>query len=329
MKLDLTRKLLEVFNEKPVDLPVVAVTGGKGGTGKTTVAVNLAAALTGTGRQVLLVDTDVDSPTTSIVLGVRPTPIRSVEIFIPKIVEEKCVKCGKCAEVCRAHALVQTKDRYPMFFEELCLGCEACLVICDAEAITAGKKTLGTVNRISKDNLTFIGGELNVGEARSAEIVVATKDTAFKEARKRSYDIMIVDTAPGTHCNVVQGLRAADLAIAVTEPTPLGIYDLKLILQLSRAIGISTIVVINKSTLPGRDMEGVTKVAAECGIDVLAEIPVDKELFISYVSGKPLVEVYPNSPAAKALKDLAELVSSRMKVPLPSHEPSLEMLRKT
>ena len=304
----------EVFNRKEVDLPLVAVTGGKGGTGKTTVAVNLAAALTIMNHHVLLVDTDVDSPTTSIVLGVRPETLRTVEAFVPKILETKCIKCGRCAEACRPHALVQIKNRYPMFFEELCSGCEACRISCPAEAIAAGKKTLGTVNRTSKDHMTFIGGELRIGEARSAEVVVEAKQAAFDEACNDDYDIMIVDTAPGTHCNVVQGLRASDLAIAGTEPTPLGIYDLELILQLSREIGIPTKVVINKSTLAGGDTEEVAQMAAKHGSEVFAEIPVDKQLFKAYVMGKPLVETCPDSPAALALMNLAERLSRHMKL---------------
>ena len=308
------KHIQEIFNKKKVDLPIVAVTGGKGGTGKTTVAANLAAVLTGMNHRVLLVDTDVDSPTTSIVLGVRPQRLLTVEAFIPKIVEMKCTKCGRCAEVCRPHALVQIKNRYPMFFEELCSSCEACRISCPAEAIVGGKKTLGTVNRVSKDRLTFIGGELRVGEARSAEVVVAAKHAAFDEACNDGYDLVIVDTAPGTHCNVVQGLRAADLAVAVTEPTPLGIYDLELILQLSREIGIPTKVVINKSTLVSGDREGVGEMAAKYGSEVFAEIPVDKQLFKAYVMGKPLVEIYPDSPAAQALMNMGELLSRRMKL---------------
>ena len=322
------KNLLDIFNEKPVDLPIVAVTGGKGGTGKTTVAVNLAVALTGIGHRVLLVDTDVDSPTTSIILGVRPVLLQTVETFVPKIVEEKCTKCGRCAEVCRAHALVQIKERYPMFFEELCSGCEACRIVCPVQAIAAAKKTLGHLNRASKDGLTFIGGELRIGEARSAEVVVAAKDVAFKEVCKGDYDIMIVDTAPGTHCNVVQGLRSADLALAVTEPTPLGIYDLGLILQLSRTIGVPAKVVINKSTLAGRDMEGVANVARKYESEVLTEIPVDKELFRAYVAGKPLVEADPNSPAAVALRNMAELVSRCMKLHASSDQFTQEPLKK-
>jgi MinD superfamily P-loop ATPase len=304
----LVDKVIQVFNKKPVDTPVIAVTGGKGGTGKTSVAVNLAAALSGKGCRVLLVDTDVDSPTTAIVLGRQPQPVREVKTFIPKIIEAKCNKCGKCSEACRAHALIQIVDKYPMFFEELCSGCEACLLACPQEAIERGDKIVGRICHAPGGSLSFIGGELKPNEARSAQVVTATKDEAFRQASRQSFDIIVVDTPPGTHCNVVQSVKGADLALAVTEPTPLGIYDLDLILKLTSTLGIQTRVIINKADIPGQNRMGVLEVAKRYGTDVISEIPIDKRLFQSYVDGKPIVTLSCNSPAAEAIMKLAEQI---------------------
>ena len=303
----------KIFNKKPVDIPMIAVTGGKGGTGKTSVAVNLAAALSHKGLRVLLVDTDADSPTTAIVLGIQPRPTKNVETFIPQVIKEKCTKCGKCAEACRAHALVQIRDKYPMFFGELCSGCEACLLACPYEAIGNGRKTVGHLYYGKGKNIDFIGGELKPNETRSAQVVVAAKDFAFDQANERRYDIMIVDTPPGTHCNVVQSIRGADLALAVTEPTPLGIYDLDLILKLTSTLGIRTQVVINKANLPGHDKEGVLEVAKRYGTEAVSEVPVDQKLFQSYVAGTPLVSTYADSPAAKAIMELADKILASVK----------------
>jgi len=312
------RNILEAFNRKPVDIPIVAVTGGKGGTGKTTIAINLAVALTNKGYRILLVDTDVDSPTTAIVLGVQSTPVQEVKSFIPNIIKAKCNKCGKCAEVCRAHALIQIIDKYPMFFEELCSGCEACFLVCPQEAIDIDKKIIGSIHRASDDNVSFIGGELKPSEVRSTQVVTAIRDLAFKQASKENCDIMVVDTPPGTHCNVVQSLRGSDLALAVTEPTPLGIYDLDLILKLASTLAIQTRIIINKADLPGQDKEGVLKVAKHYGTEIISNIPVDEKLFQSYVDGKPLVILYPDSPAAVAIKKLAESVLDHIKNPMES-----------
>jgi len=312
----MSKAALEMFNRKPSDIPVISVTGGKGGTGKTTVAVNLAATLGNYGYRVLLVDTDVDSPTTATILGINPEPVQEVEVFTPKILETKCVKCGKCAEACRAHALIQITDRYPMFFEELCSSCKTCLLVCQQQAIDSGKRSIGRVLQTSGSSVGFIGGELKPSETRSAQVVAATKASAFKRASEENYDIMIVDTPPGTHCNVVQSLRGSDLALAVTEPTPLGIYDLNLILKLTSILGIPARVIINKADLPGEDKAGVHKIAELYGARVNSEIPVDRRLFESYVNGKPVVISHPDSAAALAIIELAESVLDQIRANL-------------
>jgi MinD superfamily P-loop ATPase len=303
----LINNVLLAFNRKPVDLPVIAVTGGKGGTGKTSVAVNLAAAVGMKGYRVLLVDADVDSPTAAIVLGVRPQLIQQVEAFVPTIVQAECSECGKCADACRAHALIQIAGRKPMFFDELCSGCEACRLACPLRAIERGSKVIGFVHRAVRDNVSYIGGELKPNETRSAQVVAATKDTAFSYARRGSCDIMIVDTAPGTHCNVVHSLRGADVALAVTEPTHLGTYDLTLILKLASVLGIPCKVVLNRADMPGHDKDAVAEVARSSKSEVIANIPIDRALFESYTAGEPLVTAHPNSSAARSIMKLAEL----------------------
>jgi MinD superfamily P-loop ATPase len=299
--------ITSVFNRKIANIPVIAVTGGKGGTGKTTVAVNLAAALGMKGYRVLLVDADVDSPTAAIALGLQPQLVQHVESFVPKILEAECGACGKCAEACRAHALIQIAGRKPMFFDELCSGCEACLLACPLNAIERGSKVIGFIHQAARDNVSYIGGELKPNETRSAQVVAATKDAAFSYARQDSRDIAVVDTPPGTHCNVVHSLRGADVALAVTEPTPLGTHDLNLILRLASLLGIPCKVVLNRSDMPGHDRDAVAEVARSGESEVIAAIPVDSALFESYSEGEPLVTEHPNSPAAGSIMKLAEL----------------------
>lgn len=312
-KSNLTKIAIEAFNKKPLDVPTIAVTGGKGGTGKTSVAVNLSACLSEGDRRILLVDADVDSPTAAIVLGARPKPVQEVKTFAPKIVKARCDKCGRCVEACRAHALVRIADKYPMLFKELCSGCGACLLACPREAIEDEGNIVGYVHYAQIDNISLVVGELKPNEARSAQVVIATKDFAFKQASKEEYGFMIVDTPPGTHCNVVQSLRGADLALAVTEPTPLGAHDLNLILELAYKLGIPTKVIINKANMPGQDKGKVFEVVNSYGTDVVSEIPFDENLFHSYASGTPIVKARPNSPAAIAIMKIAEAVLNYVK----------------
>ena len=302
------RDIFEAFNKKPIEMPIIAVTGGKGGTGKTTVAVNLTVALKNKGQHIMLVDTDVDSPTTAIVLGAESKTAEEVKIFTPKINEEKCTKCGKCVEACRAHALFQIAEKLPMLFEQLCSGCEACMLACPHEAIEIGEKTVGFIHRSFHNDVTLIGGELKPNEARSAQVVTATKNFAFKKSVNENFDMMIIDTPPGTHCNVVQSLRYADLAIAVTEPTPLGIYDLDLILQLTDRLKIPTRVIINKADAPGHDKKGVFEVTKLHRTEVIAEVPFNKMLFKSAEDGESFITKYPYLEFSKAFMEVADSV---------------------
>jgi flagellar biosynthesis protein FlhG len=56
----------------PTPVQVIAVTGGKGGVGKTTVAVNLAATLASRGKEVLLLDGDLGLANVDVFLGLTP-----------------------------------------------------------------------------------------------------------------------------------------------------------------------------------------------------------------------------------------------------------------
>lgn len=300
--------LIRMFNRKPIDIPIVAITGGKGGTGKTSIAVNLAFSLSGKGRHLLLIDVDVDSPTAGLILGIKPKLIQEVKAFTPRIVKMRCDKCGKCVEACRAHALIRVKGKYPILFEDLCSGCEACLLVCPKNAIENGGKVIGYIYYDKTDDLDFIGGELKPNEARSAQVVSATKSFAFEQVKQGNYELMIVDTPPGTHCNVVQGLRGADLALAVTEPTPLGIHDLSLILELTAKLGIQTKVVINRANMPGGCRDDLNEILDHYKTEVISEVPLDKKLFQSYISGTPIVVMDPDSLATKAILKIVEFI---------------------
>ena len=75
------------------DVPaVIAVASGKGGVGKSTVAVNLAVALAQTGRRVGLVDADIHGPSLPRMLGLSGKPGLKDKIMVP--LEAFGVRCN-------------------------------------------------------------------------------------------------------------------------------------------------------------------------------------------------------------------------------------------
>ena len=291
----------KLLRRKRVSVPVIAVTGGKGGTGKTTVAVNLAVGLSMKDSKVMLVDADVDGPCCAMLLGAELSNGEEVKIFKPVIDAAKCTGCGKCVEVCREHALVGLEGQVPSLFEELCSGCKACHLVCEVDAIKSGQKVLGTIYITDSNGIKLVVGELKPTEPRSPIVARATMLRAAEELEHDKYDVAIVDTAPGIHNVVAQALWEADLALAVTEPTPLGAHDLGFMLDLTKELGLPTEVILNKADIPGGLKDKVVKTSRDRGVGIVAEIPMDEELLRSYVSGEPLVRKSPKSPAGVAL----------------------------
>ena len=123
----------------------------------------------------------------------------------------------------------------------------------------------------------------------------------------------VIDTAPGVHNTVAQPLWVSDLALAVTEPTPLGTHDLKFILALARELELPVEVVLNKADVPGGLKDELLNICHERGIKLTAEIPLDEELLRSYIAGEPLMKKAPNSPAGKALMSLILTIRDRLK----------------
>jgi len=309
----LSEEIAKFFHIKPVSTPIVAVTGGKGGTGKTTVAVNLAVALKTRGKNVMLVDLDVDCPNDAVLFGKKLENGAEITFFKPKINTEKCVKCGKCAEACLENALVYVKDQFPVFFEELCSGCAACKLVCSVDAIEEDHKVLGKVYVSEVDGIRLISGELKPIEARSPLVAFKTKQKTYEVAEKESLDIILVDTAPGVHNPVVRALQGADYALAVTEPTPLGAHDLSRILDLTKSLDISTSVVLNRADIKGGFKKVIYDICEKYDAKIVSEIPFDEKLIEAYIHGVPVVKLFPDSPSAKAIFKLADYVSERLK----------------
>lgn len=268
----------------------IAITGGKGGTGKSTISTALAVELAKKYR-VILVDADAECPDDHIILSIKREKVKDVEAFLPLFNTEKCLKCGKCGEVCKENAIVIIQDRYPLLIEDPCSGCGACLLACPNEVISENKQIIGSIYQGKPEfdpkiaeNLILISGEMDPGCESSSPVVSATCD--FASNLEEKYDFLLIDTAAGTHCNVITALMGADLALAVAEPTPLGKHDLNLILKLLEILKIRSKIIVNKSDIG--DLKLIRELGHNYDTNIISEIPYTKKIIKSYSEGIPV-----------------------------------------
>lgn len=305
MKRELHPEILQAFHATEFSTPIIGVTGGKGGVGKTTISVNLAVALAAQGKRVALVDCDVDAPNGALLLGLSLDKPRPVSVTRPLFDDHRCTDCKACIEACRLNSLFRPAKNKIMLLGE-CNGCEACLLVCPAEAIIRGSREVGTTYESSRGNLTLFTGALHPGLEESALVVKSLR--ARVETASREFDILLIDTAPGTHCNVIEALQGADFVLAVTEPTPPAAHDLDLILSLLDMFALKRSVIINRSDVSGR-IDLIQEVTEHHATEIETGLTIDQKLFESYVQGVPVVQSYPDSLAARTFQAVAENIS--------------------
>ncbi|MCF6148718.1 MAG: P-loop NTPase [Candidatus Kuenenia sp.] len=298
--------VIAAMNETPVSIPIIGITGGKGGVGKSTVAVNLAEAFVQKGYKVSLVDADVDAPDDHLLLNIPLKNSEDVVITQPLFIDDKCTRCRRCITVCRVNALFQPKNHIPVLIGD-CNGCEACILVCPSDAIARNKKLVGKTFMSKNKNLKLFTGELIPGIEESSFVVNALKERVFKEAGES--DIIIIDTSPGAHCNVMNALKGSDHAYAVTEPTPLGAHDLERILKLLSIMQIKANIILNRSDLPGA-REKIQSVAENYNVEISGEIAMDDLLVRSYVKGIPVVRMYPGAKSSQAIIKLSQKIAA-------------------
>jgi len=301
VKKKLRPEILQAFHKKDYQIPLIGVTGGKGGVGKTTVAVNLAMALVQDGKRVAMIDCDVDAPNASILLGLTLNNPQPVTITKPLFDEQKCTDCRACIEACRLHSLFRPAEKKILLMGE-CNGCESCLLVCPTDAITRGSREVGTTYESTKGSLTLFTGALQPGLEESALVVKAVRRRA--ELKIENYDVILVDTAPGTHCNVIDALQGSDFVLAVTEPTPLAAHDLDLMLSLLDMFELDRSVFINRSDISSR-MDLVLDVVGKHTTQIEAGLRLDDQLLASNIQGVPVVTGFPDSIAAKTFQGVA------------------------
>ena len=263
----------------------IAIASGKGGTGKTTVAVNLARVWAEEPhRRIHLADCDVEAPNDHLFLEVSNLETRAVTVPKPLIDENKCTACGKCAATCRYNALTVIA-KHVLVFEELCHSCNACAYVCPENAISFVQKEIGKIHYAKKDlPFALTWGELALGQVQAPEIIRQLLDELDADA------VNILDSAPGCGCAVRETLAGVDAVILVTEATPFGLNDLRLAAELSLQLRLPTGIVINRSDGCDKLIEDFSR---KSGVPILGRIPFARKYAESYSQGMMLAEQYP------------------------------------
>jgi MinD superfamily P-loop ATPase len=252
---------------------IVSVASGKGGTGKTTVAVNLALAL----GNAQLIDCDVEEPNAHILLKPRIHQEKPVYALNPKIDENKCTHCRKCAELCQYNALFVTASSV-LGFPEICHSCGLCVLACPKGAISEERREIGVIKKGTANRVDLVYGELNVGEPMAGPVI-----REVKKEIERTKDV-IIDVAPGASCPVVISVYGSDFTLLVTEPTPFGLHDLKIAVEVLRMLQIPLGVIVNQAGIGDRK---VYEYCEKEGIPIMLEIPFSRRIAELYSRGVP------------------------------------------
>jgi flagellar biosynthesis protein FlhG len=257
------RKPMEFAN--PVK--VIAVTGGKGGTGKTSVAVNLATAFAQMGRSTMLLDGDLGLANVDVMLGLTPRYTLEHVLKGERTLEEVIVESSSGVRVVPASSGV------------------------------AGM------------------AELSLGEQSGIVQAFASLPGALHA--------LIVDTAAGIGEPVLQFCKAAQQVLVVLRDEPTSFTDTyALIKLLSRDHGVRQFRVVTNMTRQSdkgvgafRRLQRVSDRYLEVVLDHVGDIPEDFSMHRAIQTQRAVLEAFPASPAAQAIKRLA-LVADQWPIPV-------------
>jgi len=266
----------------------LAVASGKGGTGKTLVASNLAMLAARKGATVALVDCDVEAPNDHLFFSAASTERTVVDTVVASVDATVCAACGACSAAC-AYGAVRVLGTSALVFDELCHGCGLCPTVCLSGAIREVARRVGEVEVSTvagHPGLTLITGRLDVGQTKSPLVIRAAREASARSAAQ----LIVLDAPPGVACSAVAAVRDADALLLVTEPTRFGLHDLELSLHLGLDMGIPMGVLVNRDTeAPDR----VESLSSHLGAVVVGRIPFDRAIAEAYARGALVAEEIP------------------------------------
>ncbi|NQU18033.1 MAG: P-loop NTPase [Candidatus Saganbacteria bacterium] len=269
---------------------IISIASGKGGTGKTLIATSLALSI---GRNVQLLDCDVEEPNSHIFIKPQSIKTEKVMVMIPRVDEKLCNYCGKCSEICEFNSIVvanklarrssKSEGGKILIFDNLCHACGGCILLCPQKAMREERREIGKLEMGNRNGVELVSGILNVSEAMAIPVISAVKKKMDKSKT------VIIDSSPGTSCPMVEAIKGSDYCLLVTESTPFGLHDLSLAYEVTKKMGIPAGLVINKYD------SSFVELGEYCrreNLPILLKIPEDRKIAEAYSRGENLVEVF-------------------------------------
>ena len=275
----------------------IAISSGKGGTGKTFIATNLAKVLSERHNQIRYLDCDVEEPNGHLFLHPVIDKVEDVSLIAPvEVDKEKCIHCGKCSEACKYNAIAVINKRV-LIFKELCHVCGACKIVCPVGAIVEKERKIGVIKKGTSGKIKICYALLATAEGGMSPRLVKKVKEHIGEG------INILDSSPGTSCPVVETVKDVDLCVLVTDPTPFGINDLKLSVEMAREVGQEPVIIVNRAEYKDRALK---EYCSSEQLDIIGEIPDERKIAESYSRGELAVDVFPE--VKKLFENLADKI---------------------
>lgn len=247
---------------------VYAVASGKGGVGKSTVTVNLAAAMAARGLSVGVLDADIHGHSIPRMMGTTERPTQVESMILPPIAHEV-----------RVISIAQFTDG-------------------NTPVVWRGPMLHRALQQFLAD---VYWGDLDV---LLLDLPPGTGDIAISVAQLiPNAEILVVTTPQLAAAEVAE--RAGSIALQ-TRQRLVGVVE-----------NMSGLTLPDGSTLQvfgeGGGQQVAERLSRAVGADVplLGQIPLDPELVAAGDSGMPLVLSAPDSPVGKALRGVADSLSSR------------------
>jgi len=272
-------------------MKTLTILSGKGGVGKSSFSASLAIVLSEK-YKIVAADCDVDAPNLALLFGIKEFKNKqkistNYKAFITREVK-KCPNIKKLPEICAFSAISwDKKNNIPIINRFLCEGCGACKLLCPEIKIKKVKNAI-VGEKKTKYRFYIVSGQLKVGESGSGNVVEVVKEKAKNIAKKIKADFILIDSAAGIGCPVIASVRESDFVIAITEPTPSALSDLKRALEVVNHFGIKYGIVINKYDLNKKFSKKIEEFAKQNKIPILGKLSYDKKFIEAAINLMPL-----------------------------------------